>query len=308
MKQDIHAKEQAMEIIEENRDNVEVELDGVRSPEAQAIIDAELGIEKEGAAQEEEDVELPSDEGQDEPDKYAGRFDSLDELKKGINNIGSNLPEYVLNGMSPEALEQHYTELRKEFSKSGKEGRKHAVKDETVEDKPKSDDKPEAVSEELWSELDATFTKGGSITSEQYDKLNAVGIPDAMIDRYLDSLKSEQVRFTQDIYDMAGGQEQYSTIKEWAEEGGIPEAELEAVSRLTDYTQIKLAMAGVKARYDMANVSSQGNTLRGNTGGVRSSGYKSQQDYMSDVSDPRYRTDERFRDKVKSKLERSSLT
>lgn len=293
----------------------EVELDGVRSPEAQAIIDKELGVEPTEDVVEEDDS-LPSDEGEesnDEPELYAGKYNSVDELRKGIVNIGSNLPEYVLNGMSPEALEQYYTELQKDFS-SGNKDRKHIqqkdVQKETADDiaakDANKDAKPIKIDEGLWNELDATFKDTGSITAEQYDKLNEAGIPDAMIDRYLDGIKAEQNAFTEKVYNIAGGQEQYNEIKAWAENGGISPQELAAISNMQDYGQILLAMEGVKVRYDRANGSESGTTMRGKPSSTKSGGYKSQGEYMSDVADPRYNTNPSYRAKVVAKLEKSN--
>ena len=290
---------------EENNDG----LDGVRSPEAQAIIDKELGVVNEDNENKEEDIVLPSDEGDDnegEDRVYANKYKSVEELKKGIENIGSTLPDYVINGMSDEALEKHYTELNKEFSKGNKEGRKHIEKKEDdTKKESKSEDKPKEVSDELWKELDSTFTDTGNITSEQYDKLNKIGIPDGMVDRYLDGLKSKQVTFTKEVYAMAGGEEQYKEIKSWAEDN-LPQEELEAISGMKDYSQIQLALRGVKAMYDASN-GTQGNTIRGNGTTSSVSGYRSEAEYFADVRDPRYNSDGRFRDKVRAKFAKSNL-
>ncbi|MEA3471586.1 MAG: hypothetical protein U9R24_07700, partial [Thermodesulfobacteriota bacterium] len=39
---------------------------------------------------------------------YANKYKSVDELKKGINNLGTKLPDYILDGLSNGALEMHY--------------------------------------------------------------------------------------------------------------------------------------------------------------------------------------------------------
>jgi len=279
-----------------------------RSPEAQAIIDAELGVEPQAAAEEEEELTLPSDENA-EPELLAGKYSSVDELKKGIINIGSNLPEYVINGMSEEALEQHYSEIRKDYSAEKKDGRKHAEKKDSADKAvpEKSDDVAKTeVSQELWAELDTQFTTTGSITGEQYDKLNAQGIPDVVIDKYIDGMKSEQAVFTDKMYGIAGGKEEFESVRAWAEDN---EPDTVAVlNGMTDYNQMLAVMKGVKASYDASNAPTTG-TFRGSPqakSGAR--GYQSEADYNADVSDARYRTDPRFRDRVKAKLSKSNLT
>ena len=112
------------------------EVEETQDPDAQRILDAiasgETAFEE---APSDEDTKLPSDEedeetNQDEEENpedgelLAGKYKNTDELKKGIINLKSTLPEYVLNGMTDEALVQHYNELELEFSK----GRKHIKK------------------------------------------------------------------------------------------------------------------------------------------------------------------------------------
>lgn len=295
-------------------ENVEIELDGQRSPEAQKIIDAELGENNnvDMIEEDEDDLGLPSDKGNDEePELFAGKYNSVDELKKGIVNIGSNLPQYVIDGMSAEALEKHYEELSKTTKTEERKPRKHTDKqDKTVDDIAEKDadkdGKPIKVDPDLWQELDSTFTTTGSISDEQYDKLNAAGIPDTMIDRYLDGIKSEQNAFTDKVYTLAGGQEEFMSIKSWAEDNQ-PDV-VRTLNGMTDYNQILLVMKGVKADYDASNVGSKPNTVRGKPSAKSGGGYTSETDYLSDVNDTRYRTDQRFRDKVKAKLAKSSLT
>ena len=125
--------------------NPELDNDDYVSPEAQKIIDDELarqnGDDPTPNPDDGDDDPLPSDEGDDGDKLFANKYKSVDELRKGIENIGSDLPQYVIDGMSDEALEQHYTELNK--AKSGgepKSGRKHAD-DPKPNDDPKPDDK-----------------------------------------------------------------------------------------------------------------------------------------------------------------------
>ena len=292
-------------------ENREIELDGQRSPEAQAIIDAELG-ENNDRIEDEDNLDLPSDKGsEDDVELLAGKYSSVDELRKGIVNIGSNLPKYVIDGMSEEALEKHYEELSKTTKTEERKPRKHSEKQEknaddvAAADKDK-DGKPLTVEPELWTELDSTFTKTGSITDEQYDKLNAAGIPDVMIDRYLDSVKAEQNAFTEKVYELSGGAEEFASIKEWAEDHQ-PDV-VKMLNGMTDYNQILAVMKGVKVDYDASNSKSKPSILRGKPSSSKSGGYASESDYLADVNDIRYKKDSRFRDKVKAKLSKSNLT
>ena len=247
-----------------------------------------------------EKVELPSDEIEEEDKTYAKVFKSVGELKKGIDNLGSTLPDYVLDGMTDEALERHYSELRSDYDSEDKVNeRKHAEKKDEAEDKPS-----ENISDKLWSELDVEFNTNGTITDEQYNQLNKAGIPDAVIDKYLDGLNAETEKFTQDVYAVAGGKEQYEEIKAWAEEN-FTQKELNAVAS-GSHTDMLLKMKGIKADY-MSQTNNGQDRFRGSQGGSSNGGYRSQQDYIMDRMSPDYKKSAKFRAKVESKFKASSF-
>lgn len=283
-------------------------------PQAQAIIDKMNGVVPDDINP---DDKLPSDEPKEGKDKvFAGKYDSVDKLKDGIKNIGSELPQYVIDGMSDEALEQHYLELQKDFSSKGKDdkkGRKNVKQEEKKDDSKDgtgdSNDNPStAITPELWNEVSTEFNSNGALTNELYDKFNKVGIPDEVIDQYIDGLQAKTQAFTNKVYDLAGGQEEYNSIKEWAENGGIPPEQLDAISNLTDQNAILISLEGIKAKYNAAN--SDRNTatrLTGNTGTQSQSGYKTQDDYLTDVRDKRYGINRAYTESVDKKLRASKF-
>lgn len=250
-----------------------------------------------------EEPKLPSEEGGEPEEKvYANTFKSVEELRKGIDNLESTLPQYVLDGMSDEALEQHYVELRKEFSSKGQE-----KKEDTKVEKPDAN-----ISDDLWSGLEAQYAETGSITDEQRAELNKSGIPDKMIDGYIDGLKAqakadkiELEQFTAKVYDIAGGEEEYNTIKAWAEETYSQE-ELDAIAT-GSYEEILFKMKGIKADYIAKNGGITADRLRGGTGSKSGEQYKSQADYLVDRMDPRYKRDAKYKHKVDSKFANSAF-
>jgi len=123
-----------------------------------------------------EDIKLPSDE-EDEinvPEEqeevlFAGKYKSVDALKDGIKNIGSDLPDYIIDGMNDEALEKHYNELNKNFSSSDNKSRKFSEKKEEVIEEDNADKKP-VETKELWTELEDYFKNNSSISDDIYNK------------------------------------------------------------------------------------------------------------------------------------------
>ena len=246
-----------------------------------------------------EDVKLPSEENvEDEPRVYAKVFKNVDELKKGIENIGTDLPEYILNGMSDDALEQHYVELRK--------ARDSKHKDDSEE--PKTDKPNENISDDLWSSLEKTFNETGSITDEQREQLEKSNIPKQVVDKYIEGLKAEQEVFTTKVYEIAGGEEEYNAIKQWAEDNYTQE-ELDIISSGTRQ-EVLIKLKGVKADYlnsvGTTNVETK-SRLRGDGNVSKQEGYRSQDEWLIDIQSPEYRKDARFKAKVDAKFKASSF-
>ena len=275
------------------------------SPEEQAIVDQ---IEGKVPTDDGSDVDLPSNnlnnnENKENNRTYAGKYNSVEELKKGISNLGSDLPDYVLNGMNDEALEQYYLDLQANFSK----GRKHTNEENKTNNAEPSEKPSEAISDQLWSDLETYYNQNGNITDDMYDQLNKVGIPDAVIDRYMDGIRAEQEVFTAKIYDIAGGQESYNEIKAWAEEN-IPASQIEAIGNMSRDGML-IAMEGIKAKYDLAHggIANKGDgKLRGSTHTRRGEGYNNQAEYILDIGDPRYGKDPKYTHAVNVKFENST--
>jgi hypothetical protein len=263
-------------------------------PEVQKTIDRLNGKE-----------ELPTEELPSEQNKevlFANKYKSIDELKKGITNIGSKLPEYVLEGMSEKALEQHYLELQKEFTNTRKEEKKYKHSIDDVKEVPKEEvvKIEEGIKNtDVYAKAKAEFEEKGGISNATYESLEKMNIPSEVIDGYLDSIKAKQVEFTNNIYSIAGGEQQFNAMKEWAENGGIPKEQVDAISSMTDYNMIAIALEGVKAKYDASNKQPV-RILGGDT--QSSSGYKSRDEYIRDVSDKRYGVSRAYTDAVEKKF------
>lgn len=239
----------------------------------------------------------------------ANKYKSVDELKKGIKNIGSTLPDYIIDGMNEDALEKHYLELQKEFSSKDKKFIKN--KNESTEQKDDSKDESEnkdvkPISADLFNEAESYYLENGGLSEALYDKLEKAGIPSSIVDRHIEMVQKETIAFTNEVFKIAGGQDKYDIIKEWAENGGVDRDELDYISSLKDKNKILGALKSVKTRYDIAN--NKLDRINGSTNTTNQSGaYKSQDEYFKDVSDKRYSTDELFRKQVDRKLANSKF-
>ena len=280
------------------------------SAEEQAIADKVTGKEVE---EQTGDVNLPSDNATEdtneketsETSKLAGKYNSIEDLRNGVKNINPDVPDYILNGLNDEALEQYYLDQQKDLSSNGRKHSENKTKDNLDDDENVQEKKDASSPEELWKELDEGFREDGIISEELYEKMNKAGIPDSVIDKYADALQKEQVEIANKIVDLAGGQENFDAMKEWAEDGNISEAELDAISALP-YDALLGALEGIKVRYEKANpVVNEAVRLTG--GQTTTSGsYRNQSEYIMDVSDSRYGSDKRYTKLVDDKFQNST--
>jgi len=275
--------------------------------DAQKIIDEINGEQK----KEEDVVDLPSDKADDGEDTlFADKYKSVDELKAGIAGLKSNLPDYVIAGMSNEALEQHYVELRKNFSGKKPNGdRKFQEDEKPPEEKP--DEKKEekkANTANLWKDLESDFKSSGKITNDMYDKFEEMGIPSSVVDGYADNMHKEQVSFTKSVYEIAGGEEEFKALKDWSEDGNISPAELKAIEGMP-YEAMLGAIHGIKARYDLAKGESTtiSKRITGDTNRNSGGSYTNQNDYMKDIADKRYGQNRQYTEAVELKFKNSKF-
>lgn len=294
-----------------------IQVEETQDADAKKILDR-LANGEEYQEADDDSVQLPRDENNQEEEQqkevrlYANKYKSIDDLKKGIKSIGSDLPDEVLDGMNDSALEKYYLTLQNKTSKE-KNNRKYSDekenKEQNYETKPESKEEPkekQLVGRELWNEAEAYFNENNGLSDELYNKFEKIGIPSEIVDKYIDTIQAERVNFTNKVFELSGGQENYGKIKAWAENGGISSAELDLISNTKDYNALLGLLHGVKARYDLAN--NTYNKVNGVTKATASSSsYKSMEEYMRDVSDKRYSYDESFRRAVDKKLENSKF-
>jgi hypothetical protein len=141
-----------------------------------------------------------------------------------------------------------------------------------------------------------------------YDKFEELGIPSSVVDGYADNIYKEQTEFTNKVYELAGGQEEFVKIKDWAEDGNISQAELDAIGELP-FDAMLGAMQGIKARYDQAIGKNETNPkkITGNQKQTSGSSYTSQEDYLKDVADKRYGQNRAYTEAVERKYSNSKF-
>ena len=215
---------------------------------------------------------------------------------------------------SAQELEKAYIELQAKLGEK-KEDTETASAEEQPEDTPK-------MSEGATLITDASkeyFDNGNKLSPETMAKFSSMSSQD-LIKAYMEV--SQNPEFQQQgappaeittsqinqIKNSAGGEQKYAQIVNWAKTN-LPEDQITAFDEVVNtgsVQAIQLAVSGLKAEYDNAN-GVEGRMVTGkapqNSGDV----FRSQQELVAAMNDPRYDRDPAYRQDVIQKLDRSDL-
>ena len=215
---------------------------------------------------------------------------------------------------SAQELEKAYIELQAKLGEK-KEDTETASAEEQPEDTPK-------MSEGATLITDASkeyFDNGNKLSPETMAKFSSMSSQD-LIKAYMEV--SQNPEFQQQgappaeittaqinqIKNSAGGEQQYANIVNWAKTN-LPQDQIVAFDEVVNtgsVQAIQLAVSGLKAEYDNAN-GVEGRMVTGkapqNSGDV----FRSQQELVAAMNDPRYDRDPAYRQDVIQKLDRSDL-
>ena len=229
---------------------------------------------------------------QQEEQVYAGKYKSAQELEKAYIELQAKLGE---------KKEETETET--------------ASAEEQPEDTPK-------MSEGATLITDASkeyFDNGNKLSPETMAKFSSMSSQD-LIKAYMEV--SQNPEFQQQgappaeittsqinqIKNSAGGEQKYAQIVNWAKTN-LPQDQIVAFDEVVNtgsVQAIQLAVSGLKAEYDNAN-GVEGRMVTGkapqNSGDV----FRSQQELVAAMNDPRYDRDPAYRQDVIQKLDRSDL-
>ena len=171
---------------------------------------------------------------------------------------------------------------------------------------------PEETPEGSWlDEAYASIRESGELSerlTQQISDMNGMDVFKAMQETIQQptsrDLSESEVN---SVYNAVGGQEQYSNMINWAQQN-LSENEVGAFDSIIEsgnMDQINLAIQGLNSRYTDA-VGQDGTLLQGKPASAQST-YRSQQELIQAMNDPRYDDDPAYRQDVLNKLDRSNL-
>ena len=216
-----------------------------------------------------------------------------------------------------EELEKAYVELQKKLGESKEEDTEQSSAEPEPEDKPQ-------LSEGATLITDASkeyFDNGNKLSPETLAKFSSLSSQD-LIKAYMEVAQNPEFQQQQaappaditesqinQIKNSAGGDQAYANIINWAK-SNLPQEKITAFDEVVNtgsIQAIQLAVSGLKSEYDNANgVEGRmvtGKTAPNNSGDV----FRSQQELVAAMNDPRYDRDPAYRQDVIQKLDRSDL-
>lgn len=208
-------------------------------------------------------------------------------------------------------LETAYKELEKKLGE----------REEDVEVAEPEEDVPPSVAPAVSLINDASeeyWNSGEKLSPETIQKFGQMSSQD-LVDAYIQITKNNpqsQTAAPVDISDSdvntiqnsAGGKEKYNEMVTWAG-NNLPQDQIKAFDDIVNggnVTAIQLAVAGMKSQYESAN-GYEGRMLTGKAAQNSRDAFRSQQELVSAMSDPRYDNDPAYRQDVIEKLDRSDL-
>jgi hypothetical protein len=110
------------------------------------------------------------------------------------------------------------------------------------------------------------------------------------------------------VQNAAGGEANYNRVIEWAA-SNLPNNQIDAFDSVVDSgnpAAIGIAFQGLQSQYNEAN-GYEGRMLQGKAASSAGETFRSQAELVSAMGDPRYDTDEAYRDDILRKLDNSNL-
>jgi len=220
-----------------------------------------------------------------------------------------------------EELERAYGELERKLGEQGNKDSETVDETEIQESDEVSEEKKETSEDsEITTLLNAAneeyYSNNNTLSQETIDKFSEMSSTE-LVGAYLESLKGVQ-QPTQDVPELStkeinvvqnsvGGEKEYGKIMEWARTQ-YNQSEVDSFNNLVatgNVTAIKFAVAGLQAKYRDAN-GYEGKMYSGKPPKTSSDVFRSQQELVAAMSDPRYDEDPAYRQDIIEKLDRSN--
>jgi type II secretory pathway component GspD/PulD (secretin) len=213
---------------------------------------------------------------------------------------------------SPEAMAEAYRELEQKLSRGEEtEDQDEEAQEEQEWDTEASPDQVEDYLDQAGLNYDAfvqEFMANGGLSDDVYEALQQAGIPQDIVDQYIEGQQAIADDIKGQAYSTVGGEREYSRMIDWAT-NNLSQGQIDAFNaslETGDVDQAMFAIQGLAAQY-RSDVGTNPNLMSGGTTGTSAGSYQSVAEVTRDMADPRYDSDPAFRQMVALKLQNSNV-
>ena len=172
---------------------------------------------------------------------------------------------------------------------------------------PEADGGP--VSAEALTKFTEEFATNGELSEDSFTELEGMGLSRDLVTAFIQGQQAQQQTQLNEMYSLAGGQEAYNGMLEWAQESMSPEEIItynEAVES-GDTERASMAIKGLVAQY--SNVEGKAPNLLSSepVGPGGPAPYESIEQMTADMKTDEYKSDPAFRAKVAGRLAISDI-
>lgn len=158
--------------------------------------------------------------------------------------------------------------------------------------------------------LNKEFAEKGELSAESLKALSDKGITKPMVDAYVAGLQSQATALRASLAEVAGGEQGLKNVYDWAQANMTP-AEIESYNKtlaLGNTDAAKLALYGIVSRFTQAT-GKEPSLVDGDVAPSRSGepAFESSAEVTAAMRDPRYQTDEAYRQKVARRLDKTNV-
>jgi len=158
-----------------------------------------------------------------------------------------------------------------------------------------------------WGEFSADYYETGQVNQQQYNQLIKAGHSEQFVNDYLQGQSALMEQKVNNLYQTVGGKESYEELLTWAGDN-LDDASIDAFNNALQQGEAsaKLALQGIASQYQTGNNLSQqqGDGLNNlpNTPNIGIGGFESQDQVVKAINDPRYQSDDAYREAIQRKL------
>jgi hypothetical protein len=229
-------------------------------------------------------------------------------------------PEYIPEqfwkdgNVDTEGLAKSYASLRSKMDAKRPEdteaddGKAPVTQDGKINPEAEAEKAAEGSTPEVASVIETVgtnWTTNGEFSEDDYAALEAVGIPKAIADIYVEGLQARAAQAVGELHTFVDGADNYNSMIKWAA-GSLSDAEVEAFNTALDNPALREnAVRGLYTRFTSARPN-EGKLVTINDGAATGSDvFQSRDELVAAQKDPRYKSDAGYRQSVIDKLTRS---